>query len=158
MGIFPSLEILRKRDEGFIYTDNALFELEDLYQVEAAYNIKLEQDGHKKTTSFKGNIASLGYAKGMVRKVMGYKDMSTFKEGEILVSPMTEPNFILLMKKAAAIVTDEGGITCHAAIISRELKKPCIVGTQIATNALNNGDLIEVDANQGVIKILKENR
>jgi len=56
------------------------------------------------------------------------------------------------MKKAVAFVTDEGGITCHAAIISREMKKPCIIGTKIATRALKDGDLVEVDANKGVVR------
>jgi len=59
------------------------------------------------------------------------------------------------MKKAVAIVTDEGGITCHAAIVSQELKIPCVVGTKSATQALSTGDLVEVDANNGVIKKLK---
>ncbi len=59
------------------------------------------------------------------------------------------------MRKAKAIVTDEGGVTCHAAIVSRELKIPCIVGTKIATRVLKDGDLVEVDADKAVIKILK---
>jgi pyruvate,water dikinase len=58
------------------------------------------------------------------------------------------------MEKAAAFITDEGGITCHAAIVSRELKKPCIIGTKIATQVLKDGDLVEVDANNGVVKIM----
>jgi len=60
------------------------------------------------------------------------------------------------MKKAAAFVTDEGGITCHAAIVARELKKPCIIGTKIATQALKDGDEVEVDADKGAVKLLKE--
>jgi pyruvate,water dikinase len=65
---------------------------------------------------------------------------------------MTTPIFLPAMKKASAIITDEGGITCHAAIVSRELKKPCIIGTKIATQILKNGDLVEVDAERGIIK------
>jgi pyruvate,water dikinase len=61
-----------------------------------------------------------------------------------------------IIKKCGAIVTDEGGITCHAAVISRELEIPCIVGTKIATQVLKDGDLVEVDANKGVVKILKK--
>lgn len=76
-------------------------------------------------------------------------------EGEILVTGMTRPEYVPLMKKAAAIVTDEGGITCHAAIVSRELKKPCIIGTKIATQVLNDGDLVEVDAERGVVRVLE---
>ena len=68
---------------------------------------------------------------------------------------MTTPDYIPAMKKAAAFVTDEGGITCHAAIIAREMKKPCIVGTKIATKVLHDGDLVEVDADKGVVRILE---
>jgi pyruvate,water dikinase len=58
------------------------------------------------------------------------------------------------MKKAGAIVTDEGGLTCHAAIVSRELRVPCVIGTKIATKVLKDGDLVEVDADRGIVKIL----
>ena len=68
---------------------------------------------------------------------------------------MTFPSFVVAMKKASAFVTDEGGITCHAAIIARELKKPCIIGTKNATQVLHDGDLVEVDANKGIVKIIK---
>jgi phosphoenolpyruvate synthase/pyruvate phosphate dikinase len=67
-------------------------------------------------------------------------------QGNILVCPMTLPDYVPAMKKARAIITNEGGITCHAAIISRELKIPCIVGTKIATQVLKDGDRVEVDA------------
>ena len=72
---------------------------------------------------------------------------------------MTRSEFIHLMKKASAIVTDEGGVTCHASIISRELGIPCIIGTRTATITIKDGDLVEVDANTGIVKILnrKEN-
>lgn len=59
------------------------------------------------------------------------------------------------MRKAGAIVTDEGGITCHAAIVSRELGKPCVIGTKIATKVLKDGDEVEVDAEQGIVRILR---
>jgi len=83
------------------------------------------------------------------------KQSSQFQPEEILVTGMTRPEFIFLIKKASAIVTDEGGVTCHAAVVSRELHKPCVIGTKIATQVLHDGDLVEVDANQGVVKILK---
>jgi len=60
------------------------------------------------------------------------------------------------MKKAVAIITDEGGITSHATITSRELNKPCIINTKIATQVLNDGDTIEVNANEGTVKILEK--
>ena len=69
---------------------------------------------------------------------------------------MTVPYFEQVLTRAAAIVTDEGGITVHAAIFAREFKIPCIVGTKIATQILKDGDWVEVDANKGVVKILKK--
>ena len=69
---------------------------------------------------------------------------------------MTTPDFVMAMEKAIAFVTDEGGITCHAAIVAREMKKACIVGTETATQALKDGDLVEVDAERGVVKIIKK--
>ncbi len=75
-----------------------------------------------------------------------------FKGGEILVTGMTRPQIVHLCKKAAAIVTDEGGITSHAAVVSREFGIPCIIATHNATRTLKTGDLVEVDANQGVVK------
>ena len=86
---------------------------------------------------------------------MGHDQISQLKEGEILVSPMTIPDFLPAMKKAAAFVTDEGGILCHAAIVAREMKKPCIVGTKFATQVLEDGDYIEVDANRGIVTLIK---
>jgi len=77
-------------------------------------------------------------------------------EGDILITGMTMPDFVASMAKAGAIVTDEGGLTCHAAIIARELGKPCIVGTRLATRLIKDNDLLEVNANHGVVKIIKE--
>ena len=84
------------------------------------------------------------------------KEIAEMKEGEVLVSGSTGPELLLACQKAGAIVIDEGGITSHAAIISRELGKPCIIGTKIATKALNNGDEVEVDANTGIINIINK--
>jgi phosphohistidine swiveling domain-containing protein len=78
------------------------------------------------------------------------------KEGDIIVAPMTTPIHIPAMQKSAGIITDEGGITCHAAIVAREMKKPCIIGTKIATQVLKDGDLVEVDADNGVVRILEQ--
>jgi len=68
---------------------------------------------------------------------------------------MTTPDFMPAMQKAAAFVTDEGGITCHAGIVARELKKPCVIGTKIATQVFKDGDLVEVDAGQGTVRIIE---
>ncbi|MDO8642802.1 MAG: PEP-utilizing enzyme [Candidatus Woesearchaeota archaeon] len=103
----------------------------------------------------KGTTACPGKAQGIVRIIKGEAHFSKFNEHEILVAPMTRPEYVPLMKKAAAIVTDEGGVTCHAALISRELKVPCIVGTQIATRRLHDGELVEVDADKGIVRVIR---
>lgn len=110
----------------------------------------------------KGKTASPGIATGRVRIIpqLNYKEMMEkarlFQTGEILVTGMTQPDIVFACNKASAIITDEGGITSHAAIISRELKIPCIIGTKIATKVLHDSDLVEVDANKGVINIIKK--
>jgi phosphohistidine swiveling domain-containing protein len=103
----------------------------------------------------KGNVACRGFVKGRVRVLHTVKGLSTFKDGEILVTSMTTPEFVPIMRMAIAIITDEGGISCHAAIVSRELKVPCIIGTKVATKLLKSGDNVEVDANKGIVKIIK---
>jgi len=102
----------------------------------------------------KGMCASLGKAKGKVKVVKSARDIGKVEEGNILVAVMTRPDYVIGMKKAAAIVTDEGGITCHAAIVSRELKIPCIIGTRIGSRVLKDGDSVEVDADNGEVRIV----
>jgi phosphohistidine swiveling domain-containing protein len=104
----------------------------------------------------KGMVTNPGQVIGRVKLILNKKDYAGFKSGNILVTKMTSPNLISVLQKCSAIVTDIGGITSHAAIISRELDKPCIIGTKIATRVLKDGNLIEVDANRGVVKILKK--
>lgn len=101
-----------------------------------------------------GSVAFPGKTRGTVRIVRGNNDIARVRAGDILVVVMTFPHFVPAMEKAAAFVTDEGGILCHAAIVSREMRKPCIIGTKIATQVLKDGDYIEVDANRGVVRIL----
>lgn len=79
-----------------------------------------------------------------------------FQEEEVLVTTMTQPNMMVIAQKAGAIVTDEGGITSHAAIIARELKIPCIVGCLHAMEVLSDGEEIEVNANSGVVKVFRK--
>ncbi len=103
----------------------------------------------------KGLSASPGLASGMVHILKNKNEMDSFKDGEILVTRMTAPDWVPAMKKAKAIVTDEGGMTCHAAIVSREMGVPCIVGTGSigikATQGIKNGTVVTVDAKNGVV-------
>lgn len=111
-----------------------------------------------KTDSIKGLIASKGIAQGLVRIIKDKEEIKKINKGEILVTPMTTPDFVMAMEKSSAIVTDLGGLTSHAAIISREMNIPCIVGTGNATQLLNDGDLVVVDALEKgeVVKIDKK--
>jgi len=99
----------------------------------------------------RGFGASPGIAGGTARLLVGSKDMERLQAGEILVTTMTTPDMVPAMTKAAGIVTDEGGMTCHAAIVSRELGVPCIVGTRSATKLIADGDLVTVDGKTGSV-------
>ena len=103
----------------------------------------------------RGKCACDGSAVGRVRVITGAHGVGEMRDGEVLVSIMTTPGFVPAMRKAAAIVTDEGGVTCHAAIVSRELGIPCIVGTGNATRALKTGRVVEVNADEGRVTVLE---
>ncbi len=105
-------------------------------------------------TELKGAVGFPGRVQGIVQLIRTREDISAFQNGKILVAITTNPEHISAMQKALAFVTDEGGITCHAAIVARELHKPCIVGTKDATRVLKDGERIEVDANKGIVKKL----
>ena len=105
---------------------------------------------------FKGQVACVGKVRGVVKIINTTSDIHKVNEGDILVSIATNPDILPAMKKAIAFVTEQGGITSHAAIVAREMKKPCIIGTRIATKVLKDGDLVEVDANQGLVRILNK--
>ncbi|MDQ7814479.1 MAG: PEP-utilizing enzyme [Patescibacteria group bacterium] len=101
----------------------------------------------------RGAVASNGRACGRVR-IMLDPEAAEFSAGDILVCDMTDVRYLPYMRIAGAIITDRGSILSHAAIVSRELNKPCIIGTKIATKVLHDGDEVEVDANRGTVRIL----
>jgi len=103
----------------------------------------------------KGQCAFAGKVKGIVKIIQVPSDINKMNQGDILVSQATSPDLMLAIKKAGAIVTNTGGLICHAAITSRELKIPCVVGTAKATLVLKDGDFVEVDANKGIVKKIK---
>jgi len=155
---FISLDMLEKRSrEGFMLEvrdgEKRLIAGKEAESINNEMEKKMMSQSDEKIIS--GFVASQGYARGIARVILSKDEFGKFQEGEILVTGMTRPEFVPLMKKAAGIVTNEGGITCHAAIVSRELNKPCIIGTQIATQVIRDGDLIEVRANHGTVRILE---
>ncbi len=102
-------------------------------------------------TIVSGQTASPGVASGPVKIVLTSKDLDKIIDGDVLVTPMTNPDMVVVMKKAAAIITDQGGQTSHAAIVSREMGIPCVVGTENATKILNDGNIVTVDATHGKV-------
>lgn len=145
-----------RRGKTFIY--QRLGNKEYLFWVSNPDNIIKEIESEQiYSNGLRGSIAFKGKVKGKVRIILT-NDLRKvkFEKGDILVATSTNPTLVPIIKKASAIVTDEGGIMSHAAIISRELKIPCIVGTGNATKVLKDGDFVEVNANHGVVKILKK--
>jgi phosphoenolpyruvate synthase/pyruvate phosphate dikinase len=108
----------------------------------------------KDQKSLKGGVAYKGKAVGTARVIFTKKDYENIKEGDIIVTPMTKPSITPYLKKASGIVTNDGGALSHASIISREMKIPCIVGTTYATDIIEDGTKIEVDAEKGIVRKL----
>jgi len=110
---------------------------------------------NKNIKEFRGQPASIGKAQGRISLVYGVADLTKVRKGDIMLAKNTVPSFVPAMERASAILTEIGGLLSHAAIVSRELKTPCIVGIKNITDILKDGDLVAVDAKQGIVKILK---
>ncbi len=154
------LDILKTREYAGVITNEGKDGNRLLTEEELLIFIKeIETHNVSKTvspaTEIKGMIANRGKVRGTVKIISGSVDFDKFNEGDIIVATMTSVDFVPIMRKAAAFVTNEGGITCHASIISREMNKPCIIGTMVATRILKDGDMVEVDADKGVVRIIK---
>lgn len=153
---FIQKELMKERKRAFLFH----YEKRELHFVrgqEAERMLKpyLHPKVDKSIKEIKGLVVSRGpVVRGRVKILLSAKQADKMKKGDVLVASMTSPEYIVALRKATALVTDEGGMTCHAAIVSRELGMPCIVGTKIATKALKDNDLVEVDANTGVVRIV----
>lgn len=143
---------IAKRRQGYTYFQGKLLLLDALPAFLRRHGYCLKEPRTKSATHIIGTVAHSGTARGMVKVVCKRAELIKVEQGDILMAPMTTPWYLPAMRKAAAIVTDEGGITCHAAIVSRELKKPCIIGTKSATKIFKDGDRVEVDAIKGIVR------
>ena len=145
----------RTKDHLFwLHSGEIILDTRKLYKKELDLEKKIDS---VEITTIKGQSASVRRnVIGKVRILHASKEISKLRSGEILVTTMTNPEFLPAMQKAAGFVTDDGGLLCHAAIVARELKKPCIIGTKIATQVLKDGDMVEVDADKGIVRILKK--
>lgn len=150
------IEEVVKRKNGCVFLNEKLYPIDQLDAILGQNNLTLEKIEADGASEIKGSVAYKidHVVAGKARLISGFKDMHDFQEGEILVTEMTNPDYVPVMKLAAAIVTNEGGITCHAAIASRELKVPCVIGTKVATNVIKTGDMVEVDTLNGIIRII----
>lgn len=106
----------------------------------------------------KGNTACRGKVVGKVRVIHKLSEIGMVQPGDILVAKMTTPDYMMAINRCAGIITDEGGITCHAAIVSREFGIPCLIATHNATKLLKDNDLIELDATNGIARVIEKNQ
>src|SRR3989344_652708 len=146
---------IKTREAGSFLFNGKLYLAIELDAVLASNGLTLPKEDTESPTELKGTTAYKGKVRGRVRIISLRKDIPTMQEGEVLVTEMTDPEYLPAVRKAVAVVTDEGGITCHVAITARELKKPTITGTKIATQVFRDGDMVEVDADNGVVRELK---
>lgn len=152
---FPSLDALEDRKKGYVYFKGHLYTNETIEQIAEKNNFFIKSlDTLEDKTELVGTPASKGIVKGKVRIVFEYSQLKDLQKGEILVSPMTTPDFVPFLGNVSGIITDEGGMTCHGAIIAREFGIPTVVGTNNATKILKDGDEVEINAGEGKIRIL----
>jgi len=157
-GQIPRNDILKERYDRYLLVDNEVFTGNRIQEAKDKMGLELvipkpiehKMDGN----TFTGQVAFKGKYTGKVSIVFTKEDANNFKKGDVLVASQTTPDFIHAIRVAGAIVADEGGIISHASISSREFKIPCIIGTKIATQVLHDGDMVEVDADNGVVTVL----
>jgi phosphoenolpyruvate synthase/pyruvate phosphate dikinase len=149
----PTKQILEARYQSNVQLFDSM---EDkLLTGKKAKEIEEQIHTHHSSEEIKGQTAYPGIAKGKVKIILDPKNSQHFEEGDILVTNMTRPEFVPLMEKAAAIVTDSGGLLCHAAVVAREMKKTTLIGTENATKFFKDNDFVEVNAPKGVIRVIK---
>ena len=118
---------------------------------ETSTTVTAAEPSEPQTVLLRGLGGAPGSASGAARVLTSLADASSLNDGDVLVTHMTSPDWLPLLRRAAAVVTDSGGMTCHAAIVSRELGIPCVVGTGEATRRLRDGEIVTVDATRGLV-------
>ncbi len=151
-------ETIKKRTEFCVYyldktTERVLVGRQALRLAKLVERKKIQG-----VTELKGQTGCIGIGKGHVKLIFRPSDMSKMNYGDVLVSIATDPDIVPAMKKASAIVTEQGGVTSHAAIVARELGIPCVIGTKIATQVLQDDDIVEVDATKAVVTVVSRNQ
>ncbi|MFO7605127.1 MAG: PEP-utilizing enzyme [Desulfurivibrionaceae bacterium] len=142
---------LRAHEKTVIYVSSLRvyrLNLEEVDEFKGEFSVDLKQ------SVLRGTRASAGICKGRARIVLDPSGCKDFCEGDVLVCSMTDPNFLPLMLKAGAFVTEKGGILCHAAILARELQKPCLIGVKGLLVSVIDGNIVEVDCNSEILTVL----
>jgi len=145
------LEEVKNRQKSYLFETSSSGEVLLSGDEAAQYLTKQNTEGIK---TVKGVTGSGGKITGVVQIIRSAQEVAKFEKGKIFVAVTTNPDYVPAMQKATAFITDEGGITCHAAIVAREMKRPCVVGTKNATKVLKDGDHVEVDADKGIVRKL----
>lgn len=148
-------EIKKRVEFSLYYTAKGV---EEYYIGEEAKSIVetyIQKKENLEVSELHGQCGCRGQARGVVKIVNVVSDMVKVENGDILVSISTQPDLLPAMKRAAAFVTDQGGVTSHAAIVAREMHRPCVIATKNATKVLKDGDFVEVDADKGIVRIIK---
>lgn len=154
--------ILENRKKGFamiwingevqtLFGDESI-ELQN--EIASVYKTLEKEENKKDIRAISGSVANKGKIRGIARVLSTYKDIYKVQKGDIIVATMTTPDYVSAMEKASGFITDEGGITCHAAILSREFNVPCIVGTINGTKEIKDGEMIELDAYNGKVYVI----
>jgi len=141
--VFDAVKLASLRNEYFVFY---VLNNSDIFAFEGIKNKFEAEQKHHKFDVIKGKVAQRGRVRGAVKIINRAEELDKLEEGDIIVSSMTMPEMVLGLMKCGGIITDEGGIACHAAQISRELKIPCLIGTENASKVLHDGDVVELIA------------
>lgn len=145
-------ELEQRKIYGVVKVDNEI----EFVKGQAVQNIKdIIWGDIGAVKEIRGTIAYPGIVRGRARVILSSREIGKILPGEILVCNLTNPDYNPVFKKVSAVITDEGGVLCHSAIMAREFKIPCVIGTKIATKVLQDGDIVEVDAEKGEVRKIK---
>lgn len=155
-GLDKKIITRRKNNAVVVTVDDTSVKVHDT-QVPSHYTKIIKETAQNlELLELRGITAYPGRVTGPVTIVRSHHDLKKIKEGDILLANTTHPNYLPAMHKAAAFVTNEGGMLSHAAIVAREMKKPCVVGTKSATEIFKDGDIVEVNASNGIVRLAQK--
>ena len=157
-GIFLDNEEINNRKQGVYIYNVSSVSIGEGAREEYFSNFKVTKEDIEVLKTRRGICASSGVVRGRARICLTFEESNKLEEGEILVTYGTDFDFMNAIVKSKGIITEEGGILSHASVISRELKKPCIIAFKGITKLINDGDLIEIDAEKGLVTIVEESK